>query len=426
MLGLIFQILSAVHKKIAADVLVINSHPFPVFGFQYIISIGKAANEMCKAIVDNGTSDVGSLIICPANTTDYNFENNVRHISAHPLVDDRSIVAGDILYSTIMDNSDKKILFLISGGGSALVEKLENIDLHDFKDCISLLMNSGADINELNCVRKHLSAIKGGRLLRYIHPESQALILCDIIDKSYQNVASGLTFADTTTIYDAQMILEKYHLSSKFSKYLTETPKEFPSLSYDVVGDNDLLLTTIKDVLEADMAIPFDTNAPSKLLPPLYGMENSGVFHTIISDYKFTDFANICGLNIGCQIIKYYYKYQQTVAIIYGGEACVDVRGNGVGGRLFEMALAISIEIRGLQNVYVVCSSSDGKDGSSPAAGVIVRGDTYKKALSLGLSPEFFLRNNDSYTILSQCADTIPEFKSNSNLNDFIIVFIFK
>jgi glycerate-2-kinase len=142
----------------------------------------------------------------------------------------------------------------------------------------------------------------------------------------------------------------------------------------------------------------------------------------VISDYRLSDPASITGLNIGCQIYKLRKTHLSPTAVIYGGESTVEIRGDGIGGRILETALAIAIEISGLDDVVVICSASDGKDGNSPAAGVIIDGSTYPQMVSAGLKPEASLRNNDSYTILSQFAQIIPEYPANSNLNDFVIV----
>lgn len=396
-MSIINEITSKIYEETRADKLLIpylkNKDSVVV------VSIGKAANEMCKAVYDS-YDVLESLIICPYSSIDYKLANNERICASHPMIDSNSLIAGEKLIKFVCKNKKNKIQFLISGGGSSLVEKLSNIDICEYNKCVLELMKKGADINEINCIRKHLSDIKGGNLLKYLQNNNhQTYILCDIIDNNYQNVSSGLTFSDSNYLIDAIEILKKYQLDKQYSKYLKETPKDVKSVDYVVIGDNIKLLKIIHRVLN-------DFNINSE-----------------ISKYKLCDLASITGLNIGCQIFKYCNKKIGKFAIIYGGETVVEIRGDGKGGRALELALATSIEIQGLKNVMVVSSSTDGKDGNCEAAGVIIDGNTYSLLKRKGLSPEKFLRNNDSYSALVDVAEIIPAFQSGSNLNDFVIVF---
>jgi len=397
------DILKEIYEAISADRLFeayLRQHPTLVAErYDAIISVGKAANEMAKT-AQQYFGTLPTLIVCPQESNDYNLPNAERTCADHPQPSQASLQAGEALQAFIQQRQGQRLLFLVSGGGSSLVERLSGISLYDYNSCITQLMNGGADINEVNTCRKHLSAIKGGRLLPFIHPDSHAYILCDIPDNSYHNVAGGLTFADESTVERALQVLHKYDLDLEYAKFLQETPKDTKGLPYSVIGNMQTLLDAIKQVL------------------------SSHKLNVSVSDYQLRDYASICGLNIGCQIFKHMKAGKGQVAIVYGGEASVLMRGNGIGGRALETALAIAIEIQGLKGVSVVSACTDGKDGNSPTSGVIITGDTAQRMYDKGFRPDVALRNNDSYTVLKECAEIIPSFYPNSNLNDFVIVFI--
>jgi hydroxypyruvate reductase len=391
------QILSDIYASISADELLSPHLQSIEADFTAIIAIGKASNEMAKATVEHFGSRP-TLIICPLHTHDYHLPQTTRIISSHPFVDTQSLYAGDILEEFVIQRTGEKLLFLISGGGSALVEKLGNITLPVYQDLLLRLMTCGADINELNTVRKHLSRIKGGHLLRYISPQSSVFILSDIVDDSYHNVSSGITFCDHSTISDAVSILKKYQIVDFDGGFFTEPPQGYPSLSYITIATNATMLKNIKAICEKNQ------------------------IQTIISDYRLRERASITGLNIGCQILNKSQSISRPAAIVYGGETSVDIRGDGIGGRALELALAIAIEISGLDGVSVISSASDGRDGSANATGVMIDGTTYQKMITKGKNPHEMLRYNDSFTALHDCAEIIPMQKSTSNLCDFLLV----
>lgn len=392
-----------------------------------VISIGKASIEMHKAFEElYAESIISSLIISPY---DYKNTDKATYIkTSHPFPDQNSLFAGKELIKFIKKYADEFIVFLISGGGSALIEKLSGISLQNYNYIIKTLMDKDCNINEINTVRKHLSEIKGGRILRYLFikrlrcsrikiisiknkyfinskhyahflKNAKTFILSDIFTGEVDNVSSGLSFKDITTLDDAIKILEKNNLSS-FCKYLKITPKKYRSIDFDVIADNMTLLEKCSDFL----------------------IKNN--IKTIISNYKLSGKASICGLNIGCQIYKFYNKSSEPIAIIYGGECTVELRNNGLGGRVQEITLAIAIEIQGLQNIEVIAIASDGKDGNSEAMGAVINGDTCKKIKESGQSPEKFLRNNDTYSALKIGAKIINSQYTGTNLNDVIIVLI--
>lgn len=451
---LIIDILQEILLKIKADVL-LNDYlsldsENPLINISCndlaVISIGKAAYEMFLSIEDyflqkeTKTPILNSLLITkkpdnPGYTDlllDISMLHNMNIIFAdHPFPDEESLYAGKTIYEFIKKHKDKTILFLISGGGSSLAECLYKIPLIKYNNLIKVLMNNGIDINQLNVVRKHLSKLKGGYLLSYIKrvrlkanrkkvlateirymikqlkntkPLSNcySMILSDIHTKEYHNVSSGLTFKDNSDVNQAKEIINKYGVINAefYFKYLLETPKNISSIPYYIVGDNELMLSIIQNIL------------------------SEKGYNVIIDKYILNENAALCGLNIGCQIYRHKKIHQKPCAVIYGGEATVEVRGNGIGGRILETALAISIEIRGLGNVRVLAVASDGKDGNSKAMGVIVDGYTYDNILKTGITPERYLRNNDSYTALLKGATIIPSYHTGTNLNDFIIVFI--
>ncbi len=448
----LIEFLQEILTQIRADVLFsrylsnLPDHPLRSVSCQdvAVISIGKAAYEMFIALEEfylhkeQSTPVLNTLLIIPkpdnANHSelllDISMLQNVNIIfSDHPLPDEESLYAGQAIFDFIQEYKDKFLVFLISGGGSSLAEVLNNISLKDYNDLMRNLMNNGININELNIIRKHLSKLKGGHLLSYIRKvrlkslrkrvlalntscqikrtkksvslsKCHTFILSDIFTKEYHNVSSGITFKDTITRMDAKRILSKYQINDYYFRFLKETPTLFNSIPFNVIADNDTILNIAREILQ------------------------KRGYNSIIYDYKLNENASICGLNIGCQIYRHRKSYQSPCAVIYGGEATVEVRGNGIGGRILETALAISIEIQEMSDVKVLAVASDGKDGNSKAMGVIVDGQTYANIASTGITPERYLRNNDSYTALSKGALLIPAYHTGTNLNDFIIVFV--
>ncbi|MBP7563116.1 MAG: DUF4147 domain-containing protein [Candidatus Cloacimonetes bacterium] len=370
-----------------------------------LIGIGKAANEMVKACYDFFNEQIAeSLIICPDYSTDYHLPNCQRLVSAHPLPDERSLQAGKNLVDCLKDKKDIFTLFLISGGGSSLVELLpDGLSLDMFRFLNDQLLKAEVSINDINCIRKHISLIKGGRLLETIDPDNAfCFILSDIFTGEHHNVASGLTFSDDSSLTDAQDILKQY-LPEEYSIYeewLTETPKHVKNVPYHCIGDNEKLLQIIKKQFN-------EQNIPCEISP-----------------YRLADYANMSGLNIGCMLYKFFKKREKPFALLFGGECLVKVKGEGRGGRCSELMLALSIELQFMPCISALCFTSDGHDGNAPSSGAFADHTSYQRLISQhnGIFPEIYLKRNDTFSAFTIIGDSLSEQNTGTNMNDVLIV----
>jgi hydroxypyruvate reductase len=316
---------------------------------------------------------------------------------------------------------DDLVITLISGGGSALMPlPAEGITLEDKKIATSLLLRCGATINEINALRKHISALKGGQLAKAAYPATViSLILSDVIGSPLDTIASGPTAPDSTTFSDAWKVLEKYDLLPEMPPSIVErikrgmegeipeTPKPgdpiFERVQNVIIGDNYIAATA---ALEEAKRLGFN----AMLLTTFLEGEAKEVAKAVAALGKEVAFRGI--------------PIPPPACLILGGETTVTIRGKGKGGRNQELALAAAIALEGWERVTVVTLATDGTDGPTDAAGAIVDGTTTRKAAARGLSPLAYLQNNDSYTFFQTLGDLLVTGPTNTNVNDLVFVFV--
>ncbi len=313
---------------------------------------------------------------------------------------------------------DDLVICLISGGGSSLMPMpLEGIAILDLEKITNLLLKSGADIHQINTVRKHLSAIQGGRLAQKLYPARVvSLIISDVVGDNLDFVASGPTVPDSTTYLDAKEILLKHRLWDKVPKVSAliesgvsdkslESPKQdskiFKRVTNILVGSNEESCEAVARYLK---------NAGYKTLilsTQVQGeaMEVAKVFSGILSDIR------IHGLPL-----------KPPAALIAGGETTVTVSGRGHGGRNQELALSVAIGISGLGNVSFASMGTDGVDGPTDAAGAIVDGETLRRAARLKMNANSFLVNHDSYSFFKRLGDFLITGPTGTNVNDIMVL----
>ncbi len=401
----IYKIIDSFKHSIRADSLL---NPFlkkeSILSDITVVSIGKASNEMAKTALDVFSDQIkNGIIVCPDNCLDYQLNKLKRIESAHPFPDQRSIIAANELIE-LLNNNQNYILFLISGGGSSLIEKpVKNLSIDKLNHIIKKLMNKGADIDQINSIRKTLSLIKGGKLLSLINPDlSHVYILNDIISGNIENVSSGLTFNNYPNKLQIELIINDFIPEEKQNLQCFLDYPEFTSKS--------LPFTEI-----ANFQTAIDLMA---------GILQENKYNVIKSPYILKDQASIAGLNIGCQAYHYKDYKQKPLAIVYGGETVVNVVGKGMGGRCLEMALATAIELNSLHDISFLSMTTDGVDGVAPSAGAIVDCHTIEKLLHYNFSPIQMLKENNTFPGLSFIKATIGSYKSQSNLNDIAVLFI--
>lgn len=392
----------------------------------FLVSFGKAAYLMAEA-ASQGLADLiseGIVITKYGHALEVGLHDTIAVYEAgHPVPDDHGLHATRLAIK-LLERADKKTLLvcLISGGGSALlVAPYSGISLQDKQAVTDLLLKAGASINELNAVRKHLSAIKGGRLAERAYPASiVSLILSDVIGDDLDVIASGPTSPDFSTYRSAWAVLEKYGLLGQVPGTVTEvlrqgiegtipeTPKEgdpvFERVENIIVGSNQ------KAAEAAEEAAKKRGFATQILSTELRG--------------EATDAAR--------WLAKKAMEAQESVGrgevtkvcLIAGGETTVTVRGSGKGGRNTELALAFALAVRDLGGITLLSAGTDGTDGPTDAAGAIVTGDTISRALSLGLDAGAYLANNDSYTFFAKMGDLLITGPTGTNVMDLQIILI--
>jgi glycerate-2-kinase len=343
------------------------------------------------------------------------------HEAGHPVPDENTLKGTEILLSTIRDLNESDCVFvLLTGGGSALLESLpRGINLSDLQSLSSILLKSGASIHEINCIRKHISNIKGGQLARKIHPaRCITLALSDVIGDDLSVIASGPTTPDPSSFDQTISILSKYmiedkipaailkHLKEGQAGDIAETPKmgdpEFNTVSNIVIGNNRLALERAQSIAQS---YGFNTLILTTMLEG-EAKEIGKVIASIIKEIQATNLP-----------------LKKPACILLGGEPTVQIRGKGKGGRNQELALSVALNNIDQPFTFVSCGS-DGTDGPTDAAGAFVNQLSLQKAGEKGLAAREFLERNDSYHFFEQINDLIKTGPTGTNVMDIVFALI--
>ena len=382
----------------------------PSFRNVYVIGAGKASAQMARAI----ERLLGARITAGEINVKDGHGAPLRRIQinecGHPLPDQRGVDgARRIAQMARQATANDLIVCLISGGASALLPlPAPPITLSEKQKTTRLLLHSGASIHEMNCVRKHISQIKGGQLARLAYPATLlTLILSDVIGDDLDVIGSGPTIPDRSTLADARAIFEKYGIGNKLPAAAQETPKPgdriFEKTHNVIVGSNALAV----DAAEVEARrLGFHTLVLSTFLEG-EAREIARVHAAIAKEIRATG-----------------RPVKTPACVISGGESTVTVRGKGLGGRNQEFALAAAFDIAGLQNVLILSAGTDGTDGPTDAAGAIADGTTLVRAQALGLNAAAFLANNDSYYFFEATGDLIKTGPTGTNVADIQLVLV--
>ena len=366
-----------------------------------LISIGKAAWQMANAAygILGNRIDGGAVITKYAHSRGA-IGNLEIFEAAHPVPDENGINATKrALEITEGLSADDAVVFLVSGGGSALFEYVD-FPLEDLFSLTADMLGSGASIEEMNAVRKHLSEVKGGRFAEHIYPARvYSVVLSDIISSRLDMIASGPCAPDLSTVEDALGVVSKYSLrltERQKELILRETPKKLTNSAHIVSGSVGELCRAAKN---AAISLGYEAE--------------------IITDTLDIE-ARDAGEYIGSMAARLSAETKRPTCLIFGGETVVKLRGNGKGGRNQELALTASRYIDGLDNVCVFSVGSDGTDGPTDAAGGYVDGKTF----SMIEGYEEYLENNDSYNALILSDGLIFTGPTGTNVNDFAAILI--
>lgn len=384
-------------------------------GRTLVIGAGKAGGAMAKALEDHWPGPLEGLVV-----TRYGHKIPTSRIevveAAHPVPDEAGQQAAARILSMVQGlTADDLVICLISGGGSALLSApAPGLALADKQAVNKALLKSGATIAEMNCVRKHLSAIKGGRLAAACAPARVVtLLISDVPGDDPSVIASGPTVADPTTCADALAILDKYGLREPAVAYdyirraLDETPKPGdPRLA----GASTRMIATPQVSLEAAAALARD----------------AGVTPLILGDSLEGESRDVALVHAGIakQIARHGQPAATPCVLLSGGETTVTVRGNGRGGRNVEFLLALAVALEGHPRIHAVACDTDGVDGTEDNAGAILAPDTLARAEAMGLRAKDFLANNDGYTFFSKLESLIYTGPTLTNVNDFRAILI--
>jgi len=406
----------------AADPLaIVPQHlPKPPKGRTLVVGAGKAAASMALAVEQHWPADApldGTVITRYAHGL---LTNRITVVEAgHPVPDEAGAAAAKrILDSARRLSRDDLLLALVSGGGSSLLSlPVETITMADLKAVTQELLRCGATIQEINTVRKHLSAIQGGRLAAACKAKILALVISDVTGDDPTHVASGPCAPDPTTYQDALDILGRYQckipkavqetLARGVRGELAETPKP---------GDKVFARTENRVIATAHQSLA----AAAKFF------EANGVRAAILGDSVTGEAREVAKVYaaLAREVKAHGQPWQPPVALISGGECTVTVRGNGRGGRCAEFLLSLVNELQGADGIHALACDTDGIDGTENNAGAIAAPEAFARAAKLGLRAGELLANNDGYGYFSALGDLVVTGPTRTNVNDYRVILV--
>jgi glycerate 2-kinase len=414
------------HLKLRGDTLVAGRQRYPLDKYRnvYVLGAGKAVAAMAQPVERLlGKRIGGGLLNVKSGHAKYGHASpRLRRVElnecGHP-IPDRNGEAGALRMAQIarQAGAEDLLICLISGGASALLPlPAPPITLEEKQETTQLLLNCGADIHEMNCIRKHLSQLKGGQLARFAYPATVlALILSDVIGDDLDVIGSGPTVPDRSTFAEALAILEKYGIAAevplavrqRLSANLAETPKP-----------GDKIFAKVQNLIVGSNRLAVDAAA---------GQARALGYRTcVLSTFMEGETKEVARVHaaIAKEIRATGRPVKPPACVISGGETTVTIRGTGLGGRNQEFALAAATDIAGLKDTAVLSAGTDGTDGPTDAAGAIADGTTLVRAQSKGLDSAKFLANNDSYRFFDALDDLIKTGPTGTNVADVRIMLV--
>ncbi len=388
----------------------------------YVVGGGKAAGPMAQAIEGLlGERITEGFVNVPHR--DRRKTTIIKlHWASHPIPNKAGIAGAKRMLKLVEKaNEHDLVIALISGGGSSLMSlPRDGVSLKDQQELTDALLKSGAKIAEINTVRKHLSAFKGGWLAKAACPATVLnLIISDVIGDSLEFVASGPTIPDSTTFADARNVLEGYDLWAK-------TPKSIRKLILD--GERGLVEETPKadDVCFEKVHSVVLGSSLSAALAALQFLRSRGL-NALLLTSTLEGEARIAGTllsSIAVEVAASGNPVAKPAGIVVSGETVVTVRGKGLGGRNQELALSAARGLQNIEGAVVASVSTDGVDGPTDSSGAIADEDTVDRAKRLGLRPERFLAENDSHSFFARLGDLIVTGPTGTNVNDISLIVV--
>lgn len=427
-------IINAVHPetsvkdalRLEGEVLLVEGRRYDLslYDHVYLIGFGKASILMARGVksVLRERMTEGRIIAKTLSRTE-GLENITIYQGSHPVPTNKSIDGAKKLVELVSGLSERDLVIcVISGGGSALFTyPHEGILLEELQSLTALLLKSGADINEMNTIRKHIDRVKGGGLAEMIFPASLiTLVLSDVIGNPLESIASGPTTADTSTYGDCIAVLEKYHLVDLAPQSIID------HLKRGIAGEIRETLKVDSQVLSSVQNVIIGSNYKAALA----GLQTARqtAFNSHILTTYLSGEASQAGRflsNILKEICSSGNPIPRPACIIIGGETTVTVRGEGKGGRNQEVAAGAVRELAGLKDVAMITFGTDGEDGPTDAAGAVISGDTYQEGIDLDLSVRQALAENDTYHYFERLNRLLITGPTGTNVNDITLLFAF-
>lgn len=370
----------------------------------YVIAVGKAAATMAAAANDALLGRVAKGVVLTKYGHTATAPNNFMVLEAgHPVPDENSVRGTQLVLESVSGlTQEDTVILLLSGGGSALFEK-SLVSLERLREITNLLLKNGAAIQEINCIRKRLSAVKGGRFGAFCAPaQVEVLALSDVLGDAPDVIASGPASPDTTSRADAERIVAQYGLALSQDEYALlaiDPPRLLPNAHMQIIGNIELLCAAAKKTAQelGYEAVLLTTNLQGEA-----GDAGAALARAALTAKKSGG----------------------KTALLLGGETTVTVKGNGKGGRNQELALTAAQYLCGTQGIILFSVGSDGTDGPTDAAGGIVDSHTVSRLEDQGVSIVFPLAQNNSYEALRMCGGLIMTGPTGTNVNDLTVALI--
>lgn len=384
-------------------------------GRTIVVGAGKAVAAMAKAVEDHFPAALSGLVI-----TRYGYGRELRHIqvveAGHPTPDQAGHRASERVLALARAVTEPDLLLvLISGGASALLTvPAPGITLDHKRHVNDALLRSGAPIDDINTVRKHLSAIKGGRLAAAAGPAAlSALLISDVTGDDPSVIGSGPTVPDPTTLAEARGVLSRFHIDapSAVAAHLENPDHETPKPGHPCFARSAaVLVATPRQALEAAA-----TSARAAYLEPvILGDAIEGESHDVAATQA----------SLAREVAAARRAGAPPRLLLSGGETTVRVRGDGRGGPNTEFLLALAIALDGYPGIFAIACDTDGTDGTEANAGALISPDTLARARARGLSPRAFLENNDAYGFFEALGDLVITGPTRTNVNDFRAILV--
>lgn len=412
------------------------SNPLPPAGRVFALGLGKAAVPMTRAL-SRFANLTGALVITK-HASPLGLQTATVMESGHPVPDERSRAAGQAALEFVSALKEEDLLVcLISGGGSALMTA-PVVPLENMKALTSALLASGARIDEINTLRRHLDRVKGGRVAQATQARVLSLILSDVVGSPLEAIASGPTAPDPTTKEDALAVLEKYslfntprgHESTKTQTLISSSLRDFVVNSPETPKQDKPLFSRVQNVIVGDNALAVRAAINQAQKEGLYA-ESLG------SGWQGE--AREIGVELARKLRVTIKQIPHPFCLVAGGETTVSLRVSqappaksvrgystlgapGKGGRNQELALAAVPELAGLENILLLSLATDGEDGPTDAAGAVVTGNSFQRSQSLGMHPVNYLARNDSYTFFEKLDDLLHTGPTGTNVNDLVFL----